>query len=364
MGSSGHRYIKRNGKRKRLPGYYAAWHEYVGSRRVTHTHNFETLAMARTFVREHNARLDLRTLGHIIPIALPEARREFITALAARARNTRIHYASALGWLEGIVQDRTVDRITGSDIDQFVIMRLRRCKPTTVAKHIRGLRRFFNWSISRNYAEHDPTKQATALPRSIQQARVRPHVSEPQLKRLLKALDTPDRKLACWLAMSSGLDRSIITQLATWQIDLDEAVIRFRRGKTGKLQAVPIHPDLLPQFRRRLDEMHPNKPILRGLSRESAERDWWRRATIEAGVEGLYFRDLRALATMRLQRLGGASLADTQRLLGHASPTTTAAHYYIPEVQAVQALERVPLPALRRAAKPKKSRRGSSRRQA
>jgi integrase len=172
----------------------------------------------------------------------------------------------------------------------------------------------------------------------------KPIITEQQLARVIRALDTDDRRLAIWLALTTGLDRGVIRELRPDQIDREAGVIRLRRPKTGKLLAIPIHRSLLAQVLARCDRTPPSRPLLAGVSRQSRSDDWWARATAAAGVPELQIRHLRAVAASRLQRLGQATLPDARELLGHASVETTAAHYHAPAPQVRQALDRLPLP--------------------
>lgn len=329
---------------KRLPGYYAEWHEPHAGRDVHRSRHFLKQLDARRFVREFNARRDLDALGDIIRLTVPEAGREFLRGCTALARDTRTHYRSSIALLAGwLPEGRMLCEIGGPDIDGFVAWRLRLSSPATVAKHVRSLRRFFRWAILRNYLAANPLVLATSLPKG-RQARERPPVSERQLARLYANLDTDDRRVAVLLALTSGLDRGVIEQLHADNIDLDTATIRVRRPKTGAHLILPLHPSLIAWLAARADRSPPGRPLLQGLNRQAAERDWWKRATRAAGCPDLLFRDLRALAAHRLQRVPGMTLPHAQRLLGHASIDTTARHYTMPAPELRRAFEQLPLP--------------------
>lgn len=336
---------------KRVPGYYLRFNEYdaVG-KRIGRQLRFARKVDAERFVRQYNARRELRMLHDVARLPLSRAAAEFLAGCASLARDTTTHYSSALGFFAGHCGDKDVCDFTGGDVDRFVRSRLRRSQNSTVAKHIRGLRRFFNWAISRGYATDNPVQRATAVPKG-RFARVRPVITEAMLEAITRALDTEDRRLAVWIAATTGLDRGVIVDLTPTQVDLEARVIRAVRRKrraTAQINAVPVHPDLLPLLEQRIRRTSPSERLLRGLSRQEAGRDWWRTATAAAGCPDILFRDLRAYAVQRGCK-AGVSLQHLSRLLGHATIHTTAAHYTLPDPRAAQALGRDPLPGLPRA---------------
>lgn len=354
----------RTDRGRRLPGYYARWHDYLpGGRRVNRSRQFAKHADAAEWVRQRNARATLGELGQIVPIPLREAVAEFLAALSPLAPDTRTHYASALGMLAGIIGDPYISAITGQTIERFVSIRLKRSRPATVAKHLRGLHRFFVWAHKCGYASTNPLRDLSASPFKAFVAE-KPSIGEHQLATLIDNLDTDDRRIAVWVALTSGMDRGTIMRLLPSQIDLAGRVFRVVRGKTHKLTALPIHPALVRPLAELLRQRPPDRPLLRGLTREHKPRDWWYRATQAAGLPGFQFRWLRAVASSRLQVLGGASLRAAQALLGHASPTTTAAHYSLPDPEAARALAKLPLPGARRTSKRSRPKRVASARRA
>ena len=336
-----------NGKRvdrgRALPGYYCRFYDYADGRRITRSKHFTKQAHAKEWVKRYNARLDLKEIGQVVPISLREASQEFIAGCSSLAFDTTTHYASALGMLHGVIGDLDVKDIAAAHIDRFIAGRLKISRPSTTAKHLRGLSRFFNWAIARGYAAFNPVADVTSRPRG-DNVRERPPVSDDQLAALIAALDTPDRRLAVWLALTTGLDRGVVHRLTPAQVDLDAKCIRFKRPKTNKVNVVPVHAALVPLLAEKLRQIDPSAPLFAGLARETKDRDWWHIACRKAGVPGLLFRDLRAVATSRLLRTPGASLPDAQRLLGHASAETTARHYLIPDPDVAARLSSLALP--------------------
>ncbi|MCP4250897.1 MAG: hypothetical protein GY778_27990 [bacterium] len=192
-----------------LPGYYAMWNEYAANgRRTYRSKHFKTASVVRKWVKQFNARMDLGAIGEIDPVPYPTAIEEFLAGCSTLSHGTTVQYSGALGVFRVVVEDRNVHEIHGRDIDRFINWRLKESSEATVAKHIRGLRRFFRWCLKRGMTDHIPLDQATALP-SDRSVRPKPVLTEKDLDRLVSKLDTEDRKLAVQLAVTTGLDRGM-----------------------------------------------------------------------------------------------------------------------------------------------------------
>lgn len=333
---------KRFDSKKRLPGFYVRFNEYRGERRTCRSHCFTTIEAAREWVLRHNAKHDLRLLEQTIPVPLRDAVEEFISGCSALSEDTQSEYTLSLGMLRRYAGPACVCDIAASHLDRFVSERLAVSSPTTVEKHLRHINRFFVWAATHGYADINPVKLITSRPRG-KKSRERPAATERQLAALVEALETEDRRLAVWLAMTTGLDRGVITALRAQEIRLEDRSIRVVRPKTGKVITAPIHAMLIPFLAQRLGRTDASAPLLAGLHRQERAEDWWVRATKAAGCPDLWFRDLRAVATSRLLR-AGLSLTDAQRLLGHASPETTARHYHAPDPSTARVLNSLALP--------------------
>ena len=346
---------------KTLPGYYAMWNEYAANgRRTYHSKHFTTASVARTWVKQFNAKMDLGAIAEITPVSFPTATEEFLAGCSTLSHGTTVQYSGALGMFRVIVEDKGVHEIDGADIDRFINWRLKASSEATVAKHVRALRRFFRWCMKRGMTLRVPLDQATALP-SNRSVRPKPVLAEKDLDRLISRLDTDDRKLAVQLAITTGLDRGVISGLTAAQVDLEGACIRVQRPKTRRrrpeMLVVPLHRGILPELAGRIARRKPEEPLLGGLTRQERSEDWWRIAVEKVGLEGLRFADLRAVAASRMQR--AVSLVETQRILGHSSPEVTARHYTVPNPDVRQRLDKLPLPGAQRSRKVKKSKSSS-----
>lgn len=334
--------VNGNGRRPGRPGFYVGWHEWgLDGRRINRSRHFDSIEHARLFVERHNAKRDLQLTDQVSRISIVDAGDEFIRGCMALRKSTRIGYRAAIARLT-IHGPAILAETTGRHIDRFIAARSATASAATVAQDIRSLRRFFNWAVKNQHMASNPIEDATSRPRD-RHARARPFIDDTRIGKLVESLATDDRRVAVWLAMTTGLDRKVIENLRADQVDIGSKVIRLRRPKTGAIVTVPLHPLLLPELERRIAHTSVGKPLLRGLTHQRRDEDWWHRAREAVGLPKLLFRDLRAVASSRLLD-AGVSLPDVQRLLGHASLETTAAHYVMPSGRAASTLASLPLP--------------------
>lgn len=348
----------RTGKRPDgRPGYYVEWREPRpgGGRDIHRSLNFLKAADARQWCRQFNARRDLELVNRVIPVSIEDAAAEFIASCSGLSAKTRSEYRTALARLDGAARSHRVCDLAGADVDRLAGT-LRHLSRSSVRKAAKAVGRFCSWCVQRRYLDRNPARDATSIPKG-KDARQRPAVTDAQLGAIIAAVETEDRQIAIWLAMTTGLDRGVIRQLHAGQIDFDHLAINIRRPKTGRLVSVPLHRAIAPLLRLRSAGRPSGQPLLAGVmrdeTRDGRKRDWWKRAAIAAGCPDFLFRDLRAMASSRLLR-AGVSLPDVQRMLGHSSPTTTAAHYLTPAPGLVQQLHELHLPGIPRTPKSKR----------
>jgi site-specific recombinase XerC len=364
MGRRRKAWLVNNGTGKRLQngnplaGFYCEYNDYATGERVHRSKHFLTKKHAREWVRQYNARLDLQLIGEVIPIALTEAVEEYLRACTMLSQAAQTHYAVSLGLLTRHLPDGIqVMAITGESLDGFARARAAaKAAESTIAKDMRAIGVFIRWALDKGYISHDVTKDMKAAPSSKAHKRQRPTISDAQLERLVSAIDTPDRQVAAWLAMTAGLDRSVIENLTARQLDIDAKALRIVRPKTarrsGKTLVIPVHHDLWPQLAERAERTLADTPLLHGLKRQHRDRDWWALACKAAGLTGVLFRDLRAVAARRIQD-GGGTLTDARDVLGHSTVAMTADHYSVPNPSARKAIDKLPLPAYQAEAKSK-----------
>lgn len=340
----------RHERGRRLPGFYAYWRERrPNGDVVTHPVHFDSQKNARTFINRHNAKTELRMIGHTVPTSLGEAIVEFIQAKARKSDATRRGYQYCLLALMAFVGGGAlVSDIAGKTIDGYIRSKMADGATVgTLNKHARYLHSFFKWCIKNGYANRNPVNDAeTAERKSV--ARNRPPVTDVAIGKLVGAAEHEDHRLAILIAATTGLDRGDIEQLKPEWIDVGAGVIRGRRPKTGGAYVRSIHPDLLARLRPQLVSCPQGSCLLPGMlpRRRAHEHDWWRQLRKRAGLDatGLMFRDLRAYATNWLMSAPGMNLRHAQILLGHKSAVTTMDHYVGQDQGIAAAVQSLPLP--------------------
>lgn len=329
--------------------FYVRFNEYPEpGQRVSRSRAFSKQADAKRFVAQYNAKSALHLLpGERPRVGFREALGEFLAGVSTLARATREHYAATLGHFTRIVGERPrVDEYRGADVDQFCLCRIRDgIAHATVAKDVRALRRFFRWGNKRRYLDFNPVEDATAIPKG-RFARARPPLTNESVAAIVKQIGDEDRRIAVWLAATTGLDRGMIARLTAASVDFEAGLIRVVRRKTrahGRVLAIPLHPSLVGPLRDRASRVDDGAPLLCGVLRRGRGRDWFSWAVADAGLRGVIFRDLRAMAVQR--GLGaGVSLAALSKMLGHSSLEVTVGHYVLPDADAARRLGELALP--------------------
>lgn len=347
------------GKRKNtdgtiLPGFYVQWVEYTNDKRSQRSGHFDTKAQAQKYCGQQNARLELNLLCQPKSITIRDALAEFAAGLSAVSAETVRAYSVSIGLFKNLAGNIHVCDVTPTHIDKFISERMAAGTEATASKHVRHLKRFFNWCAKRTYwfdrrnvppmmMVKSPIDLATSLPKNGIAREVKMPTAD-QFMRLIFAVGGPesDRGVAVWLAGTTGLDRKMIEHLAPDDIDWDESIFKLVRKKTGKRIDALIHKDLIPALRQKCEGLDPHERIFRGLSHQGGPGDWWARAVGEAGISYFRFVDLRKHAKYWMAK----SLGDFEasKRLGHTTPTVTYNHYHSANSRAQQLISEQPLP--------------------
>jgi len=340
---------RRRADGSRYAGRYVRWREradggYVGRSRCFSTGlDRNDLAAAKAFVAELNNRLQ-GISAPITRLTLDQAVQRFLKGCAALSLASQHEYAVTLGLLvKRVGADISLGTVTSDDLDGFVAWRMGQSRPATVAKHVRGMRRFFGWAVQRRYIVESPVDGLSSRPRTGQVRQIR--VPTDQEKARLVRCCPPKFRLAVQLAMTTGMDRRMLAGLQPQHVDLAGRCVRFARPKTNVPILAPIHADLLKPLGRLLAGKSQELPLFPGLM----HRTWWHAARERAGLDELTFADLRKLASLWLQRaLPPFAVAG---ILGHAGLATTARYYSPADPEQWKRIDGLPLPG-RRAGQP------------
>ncbi|MDG6777449.1 site-specific tyrosine recombinase XerD [Thiomicrorhabdus sp. zzn3] len=209
------------------------------------------------------------------------------------------------------------------------------------ARLLSTLKRFYQWGVSQNHFEADPTGllKSPKIPKAIPKV-----ISEQQVDALLDAPDlgTPlgvrDRAIL-ELMYASGLRVSELVELPFEQINLSAGLVQVT-GKGNKERIVPIGELAIEWVERYLQQARPqlakNKWVetlfVSRLGRPMTRQTLWHRIknlAWQAGIKGsLSPHGLRhAFATHLINH--GADLRTVQLLLGHSDLSTTQIYTHV-----------------------------------
>jgi integrase/recombinase XerD len=209
----------------------------------------------------------------------------------------------------------------------------------TIRRRFHGLRSFWTYLCDWHDVTRNPFRRVS-LPKRPESSPA--FLTPDEVRRLLDATEANryvargfrDRA-ALTLLVYAGLRRQELLDLTLSDIDLEEGIVRIRRGKGGRGRVVPLLPEVVAVLRDWL-EFRPScdHPILfvnhmRQPLGQHGLRNLFRRALEIAGIrqEGITLHTLRhTFATLMLR--GGCDLRSLQRLLGHASLETTAIYLH------------------------------------
>jgi integrase len=207
-------------------------------------------------------------------------------------------------------------------------------KPQTIAHVLSDCRCLFRWAEDAGYILKAPVP-----------ARLLPRIDEKPPNRLadeeiaaVSALPAP-WGFACRFGLATGLRWGEMTRALV--SDIRSGVLIVKRSKTGKIRRVPLPPDILAELRNRVGKVVPWATSSVG----SFNRD----VAHKSGVTAFHVHRLRHSFACKWLENGG-SLPALQKLLGHASITTTQRYGQLSDEAVFEEAKRVQLVAKRVAA--------------
>jgi site-specific recombinase XerD len=237
-------------------------------------------------------------------------------------------------------QPLTVDAVSPELLRRYLVwLEGRGLEVATIRRRFHGLRSFWTYLCDWHDVPRNPFRRVT-LPKRPESAPA--FLTPEEVGRFLDATEANryvarglrDRA-ALTMLVYTGLRRQELLDLSLSDVDLEEGLVRVRRGKGGRGRVVPLVPEVISALRdwlefrpscdhARLFVNHMNQPLgRRGL------HDLFRRALRISGIqrEGMTLHTLRhTFATLMLR--GSCDLRSLQRLLGHASLETTAIYLH------------------------------------
>ena len=224
-------------------------------------------------------------------------------------------------------ENGNVDTIRRKDLEAYIHWRLQEVTEATTNRDLAVLSSFFTWLIvNEQYPRANPAHKLKLKENNTREI----NLTAEQLQELHRALDAhPDTtfRLACILAIYTGMRQAEIRSITWDDVDLEARYIRLKGmlTKSGKRRDVAIPTflaDLLKEIPRQEDRLIP-------LTKNALSSRWKRfsdRLPFETPYGRLRFHDLRHVNAQLLKQ-AGISLDDLADHLGHHSPAFTKERY-------------------------------------
>ena len=169
------------------------------------------------------------------------------------ARNSIEAYRRDIALLSAFLAPRAPSQAGEGDLHAFLASR--RSKPSSAARMLSSLKRFFRWCLREKHVAEDPTlrldrpKRAPRFPKSLSEADVEALLAAPDSA---DALGLRDRAMLEVL-YAAGLRVSELVSLKLLETNLDAGVVRVL-GKGSKERLVPLGEEAVDWVRRYLAE--------------------------------------------------------------------------------------------------------------
>ena len=259
------------------------------------------------------------------------------------SRNTLEAYRRDLtllgAWLGG--HGKNVLQANEADLNAYFAHRHSQTRATTANRRLTVFKRFFRWALRERRVQADPTvrmqaaRQPLRVPKTLTQAQVEALLGAPDLA---TALGLRDRAML-ELMYASGLRVSELVTLKTWNVGMNEGVLRVM-GKGGKERLVPfgeVAQQWLETYLRDartaiLGRQQTDDLFVTARGSGMTRVMFWmivKKYALAAGITApLSPHTLRhAFATHLLNH--GADLRVVQLLLGHADISTTTIYTHV-----------------------------------
>ena len=359
---------------KRQPDgpWIAAWYDFSGKRRVRSTRTTDRRAAERILAK-HISDTALRRDG-IIDAQKDRFAVENRKPLADHVQDY-IKHCRNIGQAESNVVEkiRHLNRL----LDWTAIKRLSEISPDTLENHMGNMQdqglsartanftrqianAFMNWCKRTGRLESNPLSVVGKLDERKDRRRVRRPLTDEELAVLLDTVEPYGRKAWYMTAALAGLRKSDMQRLIWADIDFQANTITIREGKSGRVDIIPMHPQLAEELKRRKEESRalPNAKVFpetvvnltrqrdflrAGLAREEVVTDENgepimigkrnprpKTRIVTYDEEGREI-DLHAMRTTLGTNLARAGVAPQlcQKILRHADYKTTLKHYTV-----------------------------------
>lgn len=239
--------------------------------------------------------------------------------------------------------------ITARDLSTFHAKEKERTSATTANHYLVLIKRMLNLAVKWGLLEKNP---AAGLDRFKEPPHRERYLTKEELPRFLKALDELSDRLsvaAIKLLLFTGCRRNEVLSMKWDQVKFDEGRIFLPVTKNGRPRSVLLNAKAQEMLERLIahkgDDARTRNSDYIFPSRAGTRKGYiydlrkpFETACDIAGIEGLRIHDLRhSFATLAI--MGGASLYDVQKLLGHSDIAMTQRYAHMVDESLQRATE-------------------------
>src|SRR5438034_6889718 len=149
-------------------------------------------------------------------------------------------YRSTIAHAKETFGSQRVRRIGAEDVARFNrTLRERGCSPSTRAKHLRVLGACLQAAVFYRYADSNPVRELPPAQRPRPERKEAAYFENEELPRLFEHLNDEPYRTLCLVALKTGMRQGELLALRWTDVDLEEAVVRVRRSRTGGTIGTP-----------------------------------------------------------------------------------------------------------------------------
>ena len=233
---------------------------------------------------------------------------------------TLYEIALSLRNFERLTGKHNSKQITQAIFDNFILLRGKEVKRSTLNKDIRNIKAFVKWCQKKRYINDEiEIKLLKEDDRPVKS------LSEKQIIQLLATFGSyPALKMRILLALGTGLRRGDIDSLKISNIDFENNNITTNSKKTRKsMSSRPVPEPVMKELKKYVVGLNSTDDR---LFIDDFNYKQWRKTCNMADLTGLKFHDLRKTFCSLLAQ-NGVSTAVAQKLLEHSSPSLTSNIY-------------------------------------
>ena len=301
--------------------------------------------VAERIAADIEAEVALRREGLIDPRQdrLAEHRRtslaEHVAAYVQHCRDAEQaerHVDQKKSHLDDFLEQSSLTRL--ADLDARIVENdLRRLRERGLSARTCNFRRqiivaFANWLLRTGRLASNPLLTVAKLDEQNDRRRIRRPITDDELASLVKVARPRGRALWYLLAALAGLRKGELLSLRWGDIDLKAETLSVRNSKAGRVDEIPLHPQLAAELAAAWPAMAlPSAPVFARCVTDQTRREDFERAEIKLVDDAGRVADLHACRTALGTRLARQGVAPqiAQRIMRHADYRTTLRHYTV-----------------------------------